>query len=135
MPSVREHLIYKALAALHDVRIASRAGPVQPNWQLRFCLAYLSTQCRGGREPFDYFWKEMRNIHPTSTDGGSYMRHLDLGRAISTIISRLGFNDTPRICECLGRPHDGQAVHDFWGEVQQQLDDGRPMPTPRIRRG
>lgn len=77
----------------------------------------------------------MQNIHTASTDGGSYMRQLNLGRAMSTFIDRLGFNDTPRIGECLGRPDDGRAVHEFWAEVQGQLDDGRQMPTPRFKRG
>ena len=42
--------------------------------------------------PSTSFGREMQNTHPTSTDGGSYMRHSELGRAISNLIGRLGFN-------------------------------------------
>jgi hypothetical protein len=135
MPSVREHLIFKALVALDEVRQKSSAGPIEPNWSLRFCLAFLHTQATGDREPFDFYWREMRNLHPTSTDDGRYMRHLELGRALTGIIFRLGFNDTPRIQQCLHEARTGKAVEEFWAEVQTQLDDGRPMPTPRFRRG
>jgi hypothetical protein len=135
MPSVREHLIFKALAALQEVREASKDAPVDRSWQLRFCLAFLFTQGNGNREPFQHFWLEMQNLHPTSTDAGRYMRHCELGRAITGVIRVLGFNDTPRIGECLNRPHCGQAANDFWLEVQTQLNDGRPMPTPRFKRG
>jgi hypothetical protein len=135
MPSIREHLIFKALAALHEVRQESRDGPIKPSWQLRFCLAYLFTQSHGGREPFEYFWVEMRNVHPTSTDAGRYDRYRDLGRAMSSMCDGLGFNATPSTDEPISRPHCSRAVHDFWNEVQKQLDDGRPMPSPRIKRG
>jgi hypothetical protein len=135
MPSVREHLIFKALVALSEVRRNSTAGPIEPSWSLRFCLAFLHTQGHGDREPFDFFWREMRNLHPTSTDAGSYMRHLELGRAITAVIGRLGFNDTPRLQECLRCARSAAAAVEFWAEVQQQLDDGRPMPSPRFRRG
>lgn len=135
MPSVREHLIFKALAALSEARLISRDQLVEPTWALRFCLSFLYSQCPGDREPFDYFWREMRNRHPTSTDGGSYMRHMNLTRAISRIIYRLGFHDTPKIQQCLTHAKIAKASDYFWAEVQAQLDDGRPMPTPRFRRG
>lgn len=135
MPSVREHLIFKALAALQEVREASHERPVEPNWPIRFCLAYLYTQTGGDRTPYDYFWKEMRGVHPTSRDGGSYMRQMNLGRALSNIIARLGFNDTAQIGACLGSAQRAGAAEAFWAEVQRQLDDGRPMPSPRFKRG
>ena len=134
MPSVREHLIFKALAALQDARRTSSKAVVPPTWALRFCLAYLFNQSFGGRHAFDYFWTAMQDLHPSSTDGGSYMRQMNLGRAMSSIIYGLGFNDTAQIAECLGRPHCGKAVHDFWAEVQRQLNDGRPMPNKRFQR-
>lgn len=135
MPSVREHLIFKALAALGEVREASQERPIAPNWPIRFCLAFLYSQCPSDREPFDYFWQEMGNRHPTSTDGGSYLRNMNLARAISRIIYQLGFNDTPKIQQCLNHARRAKAVDHFWAEVQAQLDDGRPMPTPRFKRG
>ncbi|WP_156405491.1 hypothetical protein [Sphingomonas sp. Root710] len=131
---MREHLIFKALVALQDTRSRSSEAIVQPSWTLRFCLAYLYTQSFGSRDPFEYFWAAMQDGHPTTTDGGSYLRHLNLGRAINSIIYGLGFNDTPQTEECLSRPRCGRAVHDFWEEVQRQLDDGRPMPERRFRR-
>lgn len=135
MITVREHLIFKALAALYEIQQESREGPIKPSWSLRFCLAYLFSQSHGGRETFEYFWTAMQEDHSKTTDGGRYMRHCNLGRAMSSIIHRLGFNDTARITECLGHPHRGRAVHDFWSEVQVQLDDGRPMPVRRFKRG
>ncbi|KKC24439.1 hypothetical protein [Sphingomonas sp. SRS2] len=135
MPSVREHLIFKALAALQEVREASVARPIEPTWPIRFCLAYLYSQSGGDRSPYDYFWREMGNVHPVSTDGGSYMRHMELGRALSSIMARLGFHDTARTAACLRKAHSAGAVDAFWAEVQKQLDDGRPMPTPRFKRG
>jgi hypothetical protein len=134
MASVREHLIFKALAALYVVKESSMDAPVRPSWPLRFCLAYLSTQSNGGRAAFDYFWTAMQDTHPTSTDGGRYMRHCNLGRAMSSIAHGLGFNDTPQIANCLRRAASSGAVNEFWQEVQTQLDDGRQMPTPRIKR-
>jgi len=134
MPSMREHLIFKALAALDEVRQASKDGPIRGSWQLRFCLAFLFSQSNGSRAPFEFFWGEMVALHPSSTDDGRYLRNLHLTRAICHIIQDLGFNDTPVIVECLRRPQSGRSVHDFWEEVQRQLDDGRPMPSPRFRR-
>lgn len=52
----------------------------------------------------------------------------------SSTATSMAFDNSATLGECLGRPHDGRAVHDFWAEVRQQLDDGRPMPSPRIRR-
>lgn len=134
MPSVREHLIFKALAALDEVKEAARS-PIQPAFTVRFCLAFLFSQGNGRRDPYDDFWRCMQDACPTSTDGGRSARPTNLTICINGIISDLGFNPSPTIMTALREAGTKGAVIEFWKEVQWQLDDGRPMPSPRIKRG
>lgn len=134
MPSVREHLIFKALAALGEVCDASREGPVRPSLLIRFNLAYLYAHGHGRRSAYDDFWKEMQDEHSASSDGGRYMRATSLNTCVQGIIADLGFNSTPKVMECLRNAHGKGASTAFWDDVQQQIDQRFPMPERRFRR-
>lgn len=134
MPSVREHLIFKALAALNEVCEASKAGPIQPSLLIRFDLAFLYAQGHGRRSVYDDFWKEMQDEHRTSADGGRYMRPTSLSTCLQGIIRDLGFNATPTVMGCVNNPHSKGASTAFWDDVQRQIDQHYPMPERRFRR-
>jgi len=134
MPSVREHLIYKALVALNEVSDACSRGVVRPTFALRFCLAYLYSQSNGRREPYDDFWRCVQAPYPHSRDAGSYLRPTDARANLNGIVAGLGFNPTVEALQCLAADHRGNAAGSFWNDVQRQIDQGYPMPTPRFRR-
>lgn len=134
MVSIREHLIFKALAALSEVKEAAASTVIQPTLTLRFCLAFLYAQGAGDRCAYDDFWRDMQDEWRSSTDGGRYMRRTQLTTCMNGIIDDLGFHASPAVMECLRRAGSRGAALDFWIEVQRQLDDGRPMPR-KFKRG
>jgi hypothetical protein len=58
---VHHQLIRKALLALDEAIDQARIKPVAPTFALRFALAWLFTQSNGWREPYDAFWRVIRD--------------------------------------------------------------------------
>lgn len=57
----RDHLTFKALCALDEAIDLCDAAPIEPTFALRFALAYLFAVSDGRREPYDAFWREVRD--------------------------------------------------------------------------
>lgn len=57
----RDQLAFKALCALDEAIDACDAGPIKPTFALRFALAYLYAVSDGHRDPYDSFWREIRD--------------------------------------------------------------------------
>ncbi len=57
----RDQLTFKALCALDEAIDQCDAAPVKPTFALRFALAYLFAVSDGRREPYDAFWREVRD--------------------------------------------------------------------------
>ncbi len=57
----RDQLAFKALCALDEAIDNCDAGPIKPSFALRFALAYLFAVSDGRRDPYDAFWREVRD--------------------------------------------------------------------------
>jgi hypothetical protein len=57
----RNHLTFKALCALDEAIDQCDAAPIRPTFALRFALAYLFAVSDGRRDPYDAFWREIRD--------------------------------------------------------------------------
>lgn len=134
MLSRSQHLIFKALVALDEVKDASREGVIKPTFALRFCLAYLFAHSDGRRDPFDGFWQAIQDPHVHSRDGGAYLRPTTITTNMNGILNGLGINSTPELVHCIAQRRSADAGVRFWAEVQRQVDQGDPMPTFRGNR-
>ena len=57
----RDQLTFKALCALDEAINQCDAAPIKPTFALRFALAYLFAVSDGRRDPYDAFWREIRD--------------------------------------------------------------------------
>ena len=57
----RDHLTFKALCALDEAIDQCDTAPIKPSFALRFALAYLFAVSDGCREPYDAFWRQVRD--------------------------------------------------------------------------
>lgn len=125
MPTINEHLIYKALVALDEVIHRCRGGVIRRDFALRFVLAYLYAVSDGRREPYHDFWTTIQDPFSSSLDGGRYLRPTAATTNLNGIISGLGFNSTPALIDAISARNEPGR---FWAEVQRQIDQCDPMP-------
>jgi hypothetical protein len=92
----REHLIFKALSALHEAYGACAAAPVPRTFALRFALAYLYAVAEGGdRAPFDAFWDAVtRPLGGANAAAAGIDRHQGADGPLTRIHRRLGVAET-----------------------------------------
>ena len=93
----RQHLIVKAMRALMEVADSSGAGPIAPTLSVRFTLAFLYAVSDGNREPFDLFWREIRNPQDSaySTPTANYLRATGSRTALNGIGRSVGYPELP----------------------------------------
>jgi hypothetical protein len=57
----RDQFTFKALCALDEAIDQCDEAPIKPTFALRFALAYLFAVSDGRRDPYDAFWREVRD--------------------------------------------------------------------------
>ena len=105
----QDHLTYKALCVLDQAIDDCHAAPLHATLGLRFTLAYLYAVSDGRREPYDAFWREVRDaktIAYSDSDQG-YLRATYARTQLCRISRGVGIELTADIMQ---RPRDARKV-------------------------
>lgn len=88
----RDHLTFKALCALDEAIDECDSGPIKPTFALRFALAYLFAVSDGRRDPYDAFWREVRDTRGSAYSEASrrYVRTTYVRTALAGISRGVG---------------------------------------------
>ncbi|WCT73908.1 hypothetical protein PQ455_01355 [Sphingomonas naphthae] len=127
--TVREHLIFKALLVVDEVRENCHATPVAPTLGLRLALAFLYSQSEGPRRHFDDFWQGVKDPGRDEQEWArNYIRSTAANGCLLGIIRGFNFNPSVDLLHILKDGHQAPSpvrVRQFWGEVDKQVRLGR----------
>lgn len=99
----RDQLTFKALCALDEAIDQCEAVPIRPTFALRFALAYLFAVSDGRRDPYDAFWREIRDLKPSafSESAQGYVRTSYARTALAGISRSVGVELTAEMMQRL----------------------------------